>query len=750
MAHAQRLTEQVKSMTEKIKQLEQALEETQNSSDPAKLHPLLGESSRPVSEDPPDVHTLFDDDGQVREMTDVMGSLSIGQFGQAKYHGESASSEYFQQLLEPADISRSLTDLKNLGLPPEIIELCNAYPFGFRENPYTKYPFTPYIPAQERALHLTDLYYENMAWMHDPIPRSDFITSIINPLYGNLNFVNLDRIHSHTLSVFFILLASGSLYDCESSTMLERERYYALGRAALCVDSMLNEATCSTVQAIFMTIRFIYHSDRSNNEGRWLLTGLCVRAAQIIGLQRDSAGWNLGPEEVRRRRTLFWELFMYDAWTGIVNGRPPALNINHTDCKFPEDTDASMTPSGNEEMGWHSWKFRYSASCLTVSINHVFNMRPPSYSAVLELDLKIRKFFMPFHLQCPMESSEVGRVWSHESTKAMQQYFALCIRESNLLYIHRSYFAQAISEAPDGPLQHKYSPSVIAAYRSACRLIFSLRGLYAVHPTAAGMQWFFWSSVFSSCVILGALIAESPRCTLSSNAMKELDQAISLYELGSEPCRPPAILPVLQKLRQRAFSSLSGLQAGSSLPPRHSHSPVADELDVLKGRKSVITCSPSHSPATSSASYPYRFKNLSEDFKDQLGSTSQPSHMNYCASPFDHDPPASNTYYASPSSSRDSFGGGFSYFDPTVQNTPPGMSQLGQLVVHPASAGSSPSQQVPISARRPQQQRLQSKQQFPQQPHVSHVSSAPPAPQSQNREEVWRQFANNLDVNWGS
>ena len=31
--------------------------------------------------------------------------------------------------------------------------------------------------------------------------------------------------------------------------------------------------------------------------------------------ERDSAGWNLGPEEVRRRRSLFWELFVYDAWT---------------------------------------------------------------------------------------------------------------------------------------------------------------------------------------------------------------------------------------------------------------------------------------------------------------------------------------------------------------------------------------------------------------------------------------------------
>ena len=89
MAHAQRLTEQVKSMSEKIKQLEQALEGAQSSSE----HSLLGTSARFVPDDPPDIHTLFDDEGQVREATEAMGSLSIGQYGQVKYHGESASSE---------------------------------------------------------------------------------------------------------------------------------------------------------------------------------------------------------------------------------------------------------------------------------------------------------------------------------------------------------------------------------------------------------------------------------------------------------------------------------------------------------------------------------------------------------------------------------------------------------------------------------------------------------------------------------
>jgi hypothetical protein len=35
----------------------------------------------------------------------------------------------------------------------------------------------------------------------------------------------------------------------------------------------------------------------------------------------------------------------------MLHGRPPALNINHTDCCFPEDLDLTIKPSGVVEMG---------------------------------------------------------------------------------------------------------------------------------------------------------------------------------------------------------------------------------------------------------------------------------------------------------------------------------------------------------------------------------------------------------------
>ncbi|KAJ8586898.1 hypothetical protein M405DRAFT_874860 [Rhizopogon salebrosus TDB-379] len=597
MAHTQRLSEQVKSMTTRIRELEEALHESQkvNHSE-SEPHPLLRAPSLSHKRvQLPELQTIFDE--EVRDVSDSIGSLSIDFDGRARYHGESLGSEVrlfpisLCQCFEPLFSSTS-TDPKYLGLPFEIIDLCNAYPFGLRDSQYTKYLFLPFLPPRERALQLTDLYYQNVAWMFDPIIRDDFMTNILTPLYGHTGSPNINNIHSHRLSVFFILLASGALYEQSSSSGVMAEQYHALSRAALSLDPIHQDATCATVQALFMATRHIYLTDCANNEGRWLLMGVVGRVAQL----RDSAGWGLGHEETQRRRILFWEVYTCDAWTSIGNGRPPALSINHTDCWFPEDLDPVTKASGVVEIGWHLWKFRYSASCLGISLQHVFNKHVRSYSSLLELDRKIRKFSLPSHLQSPMEASEAGRAWSLEARRAMQQYSALCDREGNLLYIHRSWSAQAIREAPANPLQHKYAPSVLAVYRSACRLISSLGGLYQVHPHPTSREWFFWSGFFAACNALGALVADSPRCSLASNALQELDRAMTLYEQGSRPCRPPATMLVLRRLRERAIGSFNAAQRDIEQTSQPS-----DELEMLGGRKSVMTRSATDSPASSAS-----------------------------------------------------------------------------------------------------------------------------------------------------
>jgi hypothetical protein len=183
------------------------------------------------------------------------------------------------------------------------------------------------------------------------------MNTIFNPIYGSTGFTSLYGVHSHRLSVFFILLASGTTFETHSSASMLAEQYHSLARGAFALDSILQEATCAAVQALFMMMRFLYSSDRASSETRWLLNGLCTRVAQTVRLrvflyrlallhshifrsdcvsscqsshpdllmietpERDSAGWNLNEEEVQRRRIMFWELYTYDSW-GVSHFRP--------------------------------------------------------------------------------------------------------------------------------------------------------------------------------------------------------------------------------------------------------------------------------------------------------------------------------------------------------------------------------------------------------------------------------------------
>lgn len=108
------------------------------------------------------------------------------------------------------------------------------------------------------------------------------MTNILAPLYGHTGSPNINNIHSHQLSMFFILLASGVLYEHSSSSGVIAEQYYALSRAALSLDPIYQDATCATVQALFMAVRHTHQSDSTDNEGRWLLMGVIARVAQSV------------------------------------------------------------------------------------------------------------------------------------------------------------------------------------------------------------------------------------------------------------------------------------------------------------------------------------------------------------------------------------------------------------------------------------------------------------------------------------
>jgi len=572
MAQAQRLSEQVKSLNSRVRELEAALAQNRGAGDTL--------DTRTSSD------SDISDEG-IKAVSEAIGSLSIGLDGQAKYHGESAGAEYLQDLL-PEEFQPSKR--AEIDLPDEILTLMHAFPFGLKDCPYNKSMFIRYLPSRQRAVDLARIYYRSVAWMYDPISSDEFSSSILEPIYGADGYPSTDGLHSHRLAVFFMVLANGNLYDSHPSAATVAEQYYALARAALSLDSILLEVTCATVQALFLVFRFVYNASQADKEERWLLTGLTTRIAHTIGLQRDSAAWSLEPDEVQRRRRLFWELFTWENWSSLVHGRPGTLFIQYADCKFPEDLEPYTDVSGERELGFHAWKFRYSAECLSISMEHLLSTRAPLYAALLSIDQKIRNYAIPRHLCCPDGRSDSALSWSTDPARALQQYCALCVRDSNLLYIHRSYFAQAIREASDNPLRHKYKPSVLAIYQISRRLISTLRDLYPVCPLA-GHVWFFWSAIFSSCVVLAALVVESPGCALAKEAVRELETAVPFFEDGSKLCRPPSVLTFLKKLHKRASASYTAFKTGqeSNTAVKSGSSTEPDELEVVGGRKVVIT-----------------------------------------------------------------------------------------------------------------------------------------------------------------
>ncbi|KAJ7220756.1 hypothetical protein GGX14DRAFT_431972, partial [Mycena pura] len=96
------------------------------------------------------------------------------------------------------------------------------------------------------------------------------------------------------------------------------------------------------------------------------------------------------------------------------------------------------------------------------------------------------------------------------------------------MYIHRSFFAQAIIEQPVNPLKSIYAPSFLAAYRSSATILKSVREQFAVMPTCARV-WTMWTFAFSAAVVFGTVVTRGPRSPLAGAAMAELEQACVLF-----------------------------------------------------------------------------------------------------------------------------------------------------------------------------------------------------------------------------
>jgi hypothetical protein len=104
---------------------------------------------------------------------------------------------------------------------------------------------------------------------------------------------------------------------------------------------------------------------------------------------------------------------------------------------------------------------------------------------------------------------------------------------SDLLYLHRSFFARAVTDHPKDPLGSPYGTSVIAAYRSAGSLVALMRNLHTQLKEPSERIWFLWGHLFSCAVCIWTLSANGVNShTLFIDCTRVCGNQMSIYEFS--------------------------------------------------------------------------------------------------------------------------------------------------------------------------------------------------------------------------
>ncbi|KAG2125328.1 hypothetical protein DEU56DRAFT_825737 [Suillus clintonianus] len=122
---------------------------------------------------------------------------------------------------------------------------------------------------------------------------------------------------------------------------------------------------------------------------------------------------------------------------------------------------------------------------------------------------------LPKYAQRPSrEGAELG--------EAMKHYMPHNYRHLTLLYVHRCFFAEAVSNNPTNSMNSPYAPSFLAGYRSACELISGLRRQFDLFPAQIARFWVLWAHAFSSCVLLSSVVTHASGAHLVSRLLSKV------------------------------------------------------------------------------------------------------------------------------------------------------------------------------------------------------------------------------------
>ncbi|KAI0053463.1 hypothetical protein FA95DRAFT_1481722 [Auriscalpium vulgare] len=583
LANTEELHARIDRMTRRIRELEYGLGTLQATVSDA-VHPLLGEES--LTSDGPSA-TLYDapspeapsvgDD----EVIDSLGTLSIGSRGDSRFYGASARGEYLLHATKPNETAQffecSRLNERILAVPfPE------AAPNQI--DPETRQMVICHLPSYEEAKRLCDVFIVNSVYIPTSISRAE-LENTIEIVYHHRATPD-GAPSSHYLGLLFIILGISHLFEPGPNTVVDAHEYFVLSRVALTFDSPITTTTVTSVQTMTFMAEYLEMSDvnliPTGCAKAWMYLGLAMKMAHSVHLK--SARFRLDEETGERRSRVFWHLFGVDAWSSFTFGRPPSTSLVFIDTDLPKSLDCKYK-EGDEKggMGFHWWNLLFVRLLHTV-MSTAFSAKLPAYSAILELDRKLRDFHVPEYLR-----PTCNEVDPPGSFLTLQRWIVLSNKEWALLNIHRAYFAQAMREKPHDPLKHRYGLSVMALYRSAYRLVEGCRTAVSNAPPIFFRSNIACSKVLSAAIVMCLVVCTAPTSNLANPALDVLDKAHAIFQRGMEGGNLLASenADAVKNLHKQAHDVMNRDHDARASPLS------ADELDRLCGMTRVVTSDPS-------------------------------------------------------------------------------------------------------------------------------------------------------------
>ncbi|KAG2754657.1 hypothetical protein P692DRAFT_20950168 [Suillus brevipes Sb2] len=606
LADTEHLHRKIVEMGQRIRQLEDALSIFQSGVS-EEVHPLLTEDLLSIKFGPEAPKSSND---AAHESSNVpinsFGTLTIGGGGESKYFGLSAGAETLFMAGAELDGTSSSQPDEHPSMSADVSRLESSLPFSLTGIPDHDQcqsilgSLLSLLPPYPRASALCETYMEHAAWIFRPIRREELIDDILSPVYALAQKRQSNTPESkaecpeHTIAALYMVFAQGALMDLTlPSCNQEAEDYFHLGRVALSLRSVFESPTTHTVQALAV-MGYCYSNRGKQNalNSAWSIIALASKLAQSMGLHRDPSRFNMSPRDVQCRRNLFWEIFSADHFHSLALGRPPSNRLSYIDCEFPEDDTTTMNDQGEVEIGFWQWKHTFTRDVFSQVTELTLSADLPSYDTILELDKKVREQVLPPPLN--LYRSSVQDDYTTPSAYVRGRIL-FQFRTTTMLFIHRSFFAQALLDFPTNPLRSPYAPSFLAAYRCASATIKTTVLNFQVFPDLFMRWWPIWSHLLSAAVIVGSIVTRAPSTTMAPAAWQELNLAVEMFSRGSETSsRARHGLVILDKLKLKAYQALEKYRSGATSNIQGSLSSLLpevggdDELAMFGGQTRVL------------------------------------------------------------------------------------------------------------------------------------------------------------------